>query len=156
MKIRFPQASSQTPDEFRERVRSAFGFLVETAGFHEEPVPSSGFHNPVAVWFANKTTRIVVEGINWGMNARVALGQASEAFENFDLEDLVAELAPSTDLPAEERKGGQLTQLPQLADWLRVFGSDVLSGDFRVFPRLGARVDLRKAQFRQSPTALPR
>ena len=135
MKRQAPQASPPTPDEFRARVRSEFGFLVDTAGFREESVPSSGFHNPVAVWFATDTTRIVVEGINWGMNARVALGQASGAFENFDLEDLVAELAPETDMPAAEREGGQLTQLPRLAEWLRVFGADVLSGDFRVIPR---------------------
>ncbi len=154
MKTRVPNASRPTPDEFRARVRSAFGFLVDTMGFHVEPIPTSGFHNPVAVWFANDTTRIVVEGINWGMNARVAVGRASEAFENFDLADLVAVREPHAEQSATDRDGGQLTQLPQMAEWLLAYGGDVLAGDFCIFPQLQARVAQRAAQFRASRNAL--
>lgn len=136
-----------TPDEFRERARATFGFRVDTIGYHTEPIPASGFHNPVAVWFANETTRIVVEGIGWGMHTRVALGRSTGTLENFDLGDLVAERDPEIDMTADALNGGQLAQLPLPAGWLLAYGADILSGDFRVFPQLQARVAQRAARF---------
>ncbi|MBK6454488.1 MAG: hypothetical protein IPF87_00160 [Gemmatimonadetes bacterium] len=150
MRTRLLPASPPTPDAFRERARAAFSFLIEAAGCHEEPTPPLGFQNPVAVWFANGTTRVVVEGVNWGKHVRVALGRTSGPFENLDLGDLVAERAPEAGLTADEPHVGQFAELSRMAEWLRVFGAEILSGDFRVFPLLEARVEQRRAQIRAS------
>jgi hypothetical protein len=75
-----------TPAEFRERARVAFAFLFDEYECREESIPAAD-QNPVAVWVANDTTRVIVEGINHGANARVALGHTGppDAFENIDL-----------------------------------------------------------------------
>lgn len=153
MKRRPPKEGRPTPDEFRARAREAFAFLTREFGFREEPVPRRGFHNPVAVWYANETTRVVVEGIHWGFASRVALGRAGdpERFENFDLEDLVAVRSPGSEATDASGDGAQLGQLPGLAAQLRELGADVLAGDFAVFPALRARVDRRAAERRQAP-----
>jgi len=79
-------------EEFRDRARRELQFLDEL-GFREEPIPTgeNPFLNMCAVWFVGPTTRVVVEGINYGMNARVALGSAGSAaaFEDYDLGDLL-------------------------------------------------------------------
>jgi hypothetical protein len=149
MKRHPPKGGRPTPDEFRARAREAFAFLTREFGFREEPVPR-GFHNPVAVWYANATTRVVVEGIHWGFGSRVAVGRAGdpERFENFDLGDLVAVRSPGSEATDPSGDGAQLAQLPRLAAQLRELGADVLAGDFAVFPALRARVDRRAAEFR--------
>lgn len=143
---RTPVSSPPNPDEFRSRAREAFAFLIEL-GFKEERVP--GTKNPVAVWFSNGATRVVVEGINWGMNARLALGRAGTpaTFENYDLEDLLA--VRQAENVASLHAGDQLAQVSQLAAALRTYGTDVLAGDFDIFPQLQACVDQRIAEFRR-------
>ena len=140
-----PQGAPLKPKEFRRRVREAFAFL-EALGFREESVPSG--RNPVAVWFSSAKARVVVEGINWGLNARVALGRAGDKaeFENYDLGDLLA-IRGAAD-PVTAQPGSQAAQLPGLAEALRVHGGDVLAGDFAAFPQLRARVEQRISDFR--------
>ena len=143
-----PQGKGPTLEEFRDRARREFDFLQREFAFQEEPIPPTPLRlgNPVAVWYANSTTRIVVEGTNWGLHARVALGRASPAdeFENFDLGDLLSIRAPQLG-KASRRGGGQLGELRYWADMLRRHATDVLQGDFRVLPELQTIVDQRAA-----------
>ena len=60
-KVRFTKVLPPTPDEFRARARQEFAFLAGEFGFREVPI-APGYQNPVAVWFENGTTRVVVEG----------------------------------------------------------------------------------------------
>jgi hypothetical protein len=147
---RLPKGTPPKPDEFRARVRDVFGFLGEM-GFREEPVPSR--KNPVAVWFTSDLARVVVEGVNWGLNTRVALGRAGDpaAFENYDLGDLLAVRGAAN--PAALHAGDQAAQMPRLAAALQEHGADVLAGDFNVFLALRARVDERIARFRAQQQA---
>ena len=137
------QTPPPTPESFRSAAQAAFAFLAREFDFREVPLPSSGFHNPVAVWFESPVVRVVIDGTGWGIGARVALGRAAPGvFENYDLGDLLAERgAPPVAL------GGQLEQLPRLADALRAIGADILRGDVAIFPALQARVERRAAEF---------
>src|SRR5262245_4421255 len=79
--------------QFRAQVAAEFAFLVEEFGFqtHREPLTDE-----FRVMVVNGTTRILVEGINWGGSVRVAFGSAGplKAFEDFDLLDLVSIRCP--------------------------------------------------------------
>src|ERR1041385_8923116 len=148
-----------TREEFKAGAREAFAFLVREFGCTELPVPAGNF-NPVTVWFANAPTRIVVDG----ENARAAVGRAGpqEAFENNDLNDLVAVQCPDVEQPTggERRKrkkdrDGQLEQLPKMAALLRRCGADVLNGDFRSFAGIARRQQDRMDEWRKEAGVSP-
>src|SRR5690349_1684609 len=94
-----------SPDGFRAQARDSFAFLGRDYGFQEQPIPA-GLHNPVAVWFVNTSTRVVVEGINHASDARVAIGRAGpiESFEDIDLQDLAAVRCPALALRDDQRR----------------------------------------------------
>jgi hypothetical protein len=136
-------------DEFLREARQEFAFLVGEFGCQEEALPIRG--NAYAVRFVNATTRVVVEGINWGLSTRVAIGTASAKFENFDLGDLSAlrcgELA---DKPSSDQRS-------QMRHWARVLrdcaaAALVLRGDFSIFDELQAVRDRRAAAFGKEPS----
>jgi len=136
-------------DEFRVHARQAFAFLQDL-GFVETLTPTATPTNPWAVWFASPSTRILVEGINFGLNSRVAMGSAQgERFENYDLDDLinVRRQAAGDTSERSSRPAGQLVQLPYYSALLQQVGEDVLRGDHTVFPSLAARVEARRAEF---------
>ena len=122
--------------EFRARAAAEFEFLLTEFGCREEPVPRG--KNEFSVRYVNATTRIIVEGINWGANARVALGSAGplERFEDFDLLDIVSVRCPDQAPGEVEMARGQLHQLKILADVLRRCGLETLRGDFSVAPQI--------------------
>jgi hypothetical protein len=128
--------------EFRAHAAREFQFLVEDFGFQEERVPRG--RNEFSVWFVNATTRVVVEGINWGFNARVAFGSAGppDKFENCDLLDFIAIRCPGERTNAAELIHGQLhnlgafAQLGAFAAILRRCGAQVLRGDLSVVPEI--------------------
>ena len=122
--------------EFRARAAADFRFLLTEFGFSEEPVPRG--KNAFSVRYVNATTRIIVEGINWGANARVAFGSAGppERFEDFDLLDFVSIRCPGQQPSEAEMARGQLDQLKVLAEVLRRCGAEVLRGDFSVAPQI--------------------
>jgi hypothetical protein len=141
-----------SPDQFRDGARREFAFLEHEYGFQEQPIPANiPFSNPCAVWFATPTTRVVIEGINWGMNARVAVGSVHREgrFENYDLGDLVAirENIAAVNGDTAPPPSGQLEQLIYYATLLRHLADDVLRGDHSAFPALAARVEARRAEF---------
>jgi hypothetical protein len=150
-------------EEFRLQARSDFGFLCRDFGFHEVPLPldQDPYLNEYAVWFASPTTRVVVEGVNYGINARVAVGRSGKVatFENYDLGDLLAIRRPEPAGPPSKasprNSGNQLQQLSYYAEALRDAASDVLRGDHAIFPQLAARVERRRAEFaaRRDPRA---
>lgn len=137
--------------QFIRTVRDAFSYLVKDFGYDEEAITDQ---NKLALAYSNGRTRIVVEGRDWGLNARVALGSANAEFENFDLEDLmtIRPVSQSTRPPQGSLKSGshQLDQVRFYADVLRKIGEDVLNNDRQVFPKLKRISDLRAESFRRS------
>ena len=135
-------------EKFLVQARAAFAFLERDFGFQEEPIPldEKPFLNQFAVWYASPTTRIVVEGINWGTNTRVALGRAGSVsqFENYDFGDLLAVRAAKGGETKQSVSGEQLEQLRQYAALLPETAAEFLRGDHSIFPELEARVELRR------------
>ncbi len=135
-------------EEFLVQARDAFAFLVRDFGLEEEPIPlaENQYLNQFAVWYASSTTRIVVEGINWGDNTRVALGRAGSVkqFENYDFRDLLAVRAKKAGQTEQSVSGKQLEQLRQYAALLPEAAADFLRGNHSIFQELEARVELRR------------
>ena len=128
--------------QFRAHASSEFRFLVDDFGFKVERGPWR--YNVYGVRFVNATTRVVVESINYGFNARVAFGSAGppDQFENCDLLDFVAIRCPGEGPNAAELTHGQLSntgaiaQLGAFAAILRRCGVGVLRGDLSVVPEV--------------------
>jgi hypothetical protein len=121
--------------EFRARVAVEFSFLIDDFAFHEERVR---LKNQFSVSYVNATTRIIIEGINWGGRARVALGRAGaiNEFDNFDLLDVASLRCPDTTPPDAIHPVNQHSHLRALASLLRDCGAEVLRGDFTLGPQI--------------------
>jgi hypothetical protein len=136
--------------KFRDLVMSEFGFLLTEFGFEEDRAASK--KKEFIVWLVSPTTRIVVEGINWGGSARVAFGTTGGPFENFDLWDLASIRCPQL-VPAESAPlPGQPERLKELATILRTYAEDVLRGDLSVGPQVRALQQKRLEEWEKRQT----
>ena len=125
---------------FRDAVLREFRFLEND--FSLKNVSSEQF----MVRYKSDTVQVVVEGTNWGENARVAVGSCT-GFQNFDLYDLVK--AKTGEYPEIESivTLNQIAQLPLLAMLLKEHGEQVLNGDFTLFPAIAEIVKARADNF---------
>jgi len=142
--------------EFVAAVERSFDYLVRDYGFRREPVPPGERDVWIAYDNDKSRARVVIEGTDWGLNTRVAIGRSYNQFENFDLSDLIA-MRGSGGHDAPDRgtvKSGstQLEQVRYYADVLRSIGEDILRGNFDVFPDLAARVHARQVKFKKRNT----
>lgn len=137
-------------EEFKDYCRVQFGFLLEEFGFQEEIV-SGRFVNPFQVRFVSQTTQIIVEGINHGFGIDVLLG-TREQYRGFTYADLLAIRNPNFEFVVAKPSDTSEIQKPQLeqgAKALREYATDVLNGDFSVFPLLAERVHQREIAYRE-------
>jgi hypothetical protein len=142
---------SPTLIEFKETVRDAFGYLGREFAFREVEPPAKHLEaNPFIVWFANATTLVQVEGINWGFAAQVILGPANAGNRWHDTVPLWAVIKHRRSDVYDEatRSAGQLGDIRIYAHALRETASDVLRGDFGVFASARAIVETQGAQQR--------
>ena len=125
---------------FRDAVLREFRFLEND--FSLKNVSSEQF----MVRYKSDIVQVIVEGINWGENARVAVGSCV-GFQNYDLYDLVK--AVTGEYPAIENIVAldQVSQLSKLAMLLKAYGMQVLSGDFSIFPAITEIVKARADSF---------
>jgi hypothetical protein len=142
-----PSLSPPSKQQFIDTVDQAFSYLVSEFGFHREPIPVEA--RDVRVGYSNSRVRIVIEGTNWGLNARVALGSCSQdgGFEDYDLSDLLGLRGTINESPPSrgsiEKGSTQLEQIAYFGRALRAIGRDILLGDLSVFPALQAKVNER-------------
>lgn len=129
---------TKSPDaiEFKKAVRDSFGYLGRDFAFREvEPPAKQVAVNPFLVWFANFTTLVQVEGINYGFAAQVILGPA-DAPDDWDatvpLWAIVKHRRPDL-YEGAFKSPGQLGDVRVYARALKEAADDVLRGDFRVF-----------------------
>lgn len=131
---------------FERDVRESFSFLKDEFGFQSEQLHA---HLPeVSVGFSSDATEVTViyevGSIPWVELARRGTwrGAAVKA-ETSSLELLLEERAPSDSMPQCEiaQPGTETFRacLRAKAAALRKFGSDILGGNFEVFPRLRNR-----------------
>jgi hypothetical protein len=126
--------------QFRAAARREFSFLVSEFRFVEERLPIDPKKNPFKVAYTSDTTRVTVQGINWGANVQVMLFAVTPTLNlpaRVPLWAVIDVRAPNEcDLPA-----GQIAQLSHNATMLRRYASEVLRGDFSIFPAAQRVVD---------------
>lgn len=128
-----------TPGDFRAACLWHFGCLIRDFGFKEEALPDQRF----AVSFVSQTTRVVVEGINYGFAIDVRLSDLDSTkmqYKSYAFGDLLALKGRRILLPSHEGEtlSGevQVRHMSVYAPALREYASDVLLGDHSIFPRL--------------------
>jgi hypothetical protein len=142
--------TSPTRLEFQATVRDAFGFLVREFGFREvQPRASRREPDAFVVRFANTTTAVQVEGINWGFAAQVVVGEAAAGDQLGTAVPLWAIMKLRRPDLYEEITGsaGQLADIRVYARALREAAVEVLTGDFAVFGDARALVEARAAEY---------
>ena len=97
--------------------------------------------------FISSKTRIVVEGINWGLNSRVAVGNSSGKFENYDLGDVLSVYSPKHSLSESDFNKNQVEQLSLMANLLKECAEPILLGEHSSFPKLAKIVKKRAKEF---------
>jgi hypothetical protein len=142
---------STTPslDAFLAAARREFAFLVSDFGFTEQALPDATNINPFKVAYVSDSTRVTIEGINWGMNSHVMvyfLSPTSDTPARVPLWALVELRAAPDD---RQSPSGQIAQLSHDASLLRRYASDVLRGDFSAFPAASRIVEDHAAALSQ-------
>ena len=139
-------------DTFLKAARREFAFLISDFGFTEQALPDATHINPFKVTFVSDSTRVTVEGINWGVNSHVMLHCRSPAPDvppRVPLWAIVELRAPDE----RESPAGQIAQLSRDSTLLRRHASDVLHGDFSVFPAAARIVEDHAAKLAKPKAA---
>jgi len=134
-----------SPSIFKDHARKSFSFLVDSYGFHEQALDK--LDNEFSVKFITSKTKIVIEGINWGLNSRVAIGSSIGKFENYDLGDALIVFCPERSVDDKDFKKSQIEQLSLMANLLKECVEPILLGDHSSFPKLAKIVKKRAKEF---------
>jgi hypothetical protein len=121
--------------EFLDAARWSFRFL-ERMGFAEEDLPVRRNQNPYELRYVSATTRVVVEGIDWGFSITARLGPRDE--ELVDLLTVVRLRDPEAAEHYAAAKGRD-KQLRLFAEAVRCYGDDMLAGDFTLLGEIARR-----------------
>ncbi|KIO75069.1 hypothetical protein TH53_22735 [Pedobacter lusitanus] len=113
---------------FKNEARKAFAVICDRFGFREEDVVLSDTANLFQITFSNSKTRIVVEGIHWGMNTNVCLGINNQDSDLCGIHQLIKEREP--EVPVD---GSQAEQIFGYAHYLLTYATDILEGDTTFF-----------------------
>jgi len=118
-----------------------FRYLIDDFGFSQSPLPEGKYLNQFQFRLSNGSITLVVEGINWGMNAMVLLE------DKFGRSVGIGCLLPGWE-PFTKQKGtrkkkqpNQDQQIEEAAKLLKTNGQDVLGGDLERFNKIGDRIN---------------
>ncbi|RYY01750.1 MAG: hypothetical protein EOO53_16125 [Gammaproteobacteria bacterium] len=134
--------------KFSDVVIEKFCFLQSDYGFKITGIQDGP--DEFSVIYVNSTTKILIESISWGFNARVAMGGALGAFENYDLGDLVSLVSHESKISDPSQLSDRAERLNYFANMLRRFGSQILIGNFEQFPHLKDIAIKRKIRLQQN------
>ncbi len=134
-----------SPSIFKDHARKSFSFLINLYGFREQALDKSD--NDFSVNFINSKTKIVVEGINWGLNSRASVGSSVGKFENYDLGDALTVFCPERSMTDTDFKKKQIEQLSLMANLLKECVEPILLGDHSSFSKLSKIVKKRAKKF---------
>jgi len=127
-------------NQFLVNVRKEFEFLVNDYGFQ---FCCTGDY---CVEYVNLTTKVRVEGINWGLNSRVAFGTLQPKFENLDLFDVIF-ASHKINIHIKESYN-QIEQLSIYSGLIKLYASPVLTGNVDCFDEAKKRVQRRRELFK--------
>ncbi|MEW6992610.1 hypothetical protein AADZ91_18255 [Colwelliaceae bacterium 6441] len=134
-----------SPSIFKDHVRKTFSFLIDSYDYQEQALDK--LENEYSVKFISAKTKIVVEGINWGINSRVAVGSSKGKFENYDLGDVLTVFCPERSLKDSNYEKSQIEQLSIMAFLLKDCAEQILLNDHSSFPKLAKIVKKRAKEF---------
>lgn len=144
--------------EFRMYAITAFRDL--SLKYHLVPLETPPTPRDFTVHFHNKTTTIAVVGVNYGFGVNIRLASSSRRhmkFESYDFDDLLVIRAPDITMirPSDHDTNEiQKQQIDAYVKLLDKYASDVLSGDFAVFPLLAQAIQTRVDQQEREGLAL--
>lgn len=115
---------------FKQEAGKAFADICNRFGLQKEDVILSATANLFQETFSGSKVRVVVEGINWGMNATVYLGVNEPGSPVYSIHQLIKERQPENPVA-----GSQIDQLYGYAQYLMTYATDILQGDTSFFNR---------------------
>lgn len=113
---------------FKKEVRNAFATICRDFGLKEEKVILTDTDNLFQVTFSSSAIRIVVKGINWGMNVAIDFGLNTKGSDLYSILQLIKERKP--EIPVA---GNQIDQLFGYAHYLGTYATDILRGETTFF-----------------------
>jgi hypothetical protein len=113
---------------FKNEARKAFAGICGNFGLQEENVILKDTDNHFQLTFSNNKVRILVEGVNWGMNTAIHFGLNTKDSDLYSILQLIKERKPELVVD-----GNQIDQLYVYAHYLMTDGSDILTGDTTFF-----------------------
>lgn len=113
---------------FKNEARKAFAVICNSFGLQEEKLVLTDIDNLFQVTFSNSKIRIVVKGINWGMNTAIHFGVNARDSSLYSILQLIKERKP--EIPIE---GNQVDQLYGYAHYLLTYAADILQGETTFF-----------------------
>ena len=128
MSDNYYEINAENLSHFKTEARKAFATICNNFGFQEENTILSETANLFQVTFSTKRTRIVVEGINWGMNTDIQIGINEMGAALYSIHQLLKERKPDTPVT-----GSQVDQLYGYANYLLTHAADILRGDTSFF-----------------------
>src|ERR1044072_8447348 len=94
MSDNYYEMRAENLSHFKAETRKAFATICNNFGFQEETTPLSDTANIFQLTFSNSKIRIIVEGINWGMNATVHIGINESGAALYSIHQLIKERKP--------------------------------------------------------------
>jgi hypothetical protein len=113
---------------FKNEARKAFAAICYSFDLQEENIILTDIDNLFQVRFSNDKIRIVVEGVNWGMNTNIDFGINTPNGNLYSIQQLIKERKPKN--PVE---GNQIDQLYGYAHYLMTYAVDILRGETGFF-----------------------
>ncbi|WP_316835279.1 lipoyl domain-containing protein [Pedobacter nutrimenti] len=113
---------------FKNEARKAFSIICSSFGLKEENIVLTEMDNLFQIRFSNHKIRIVVEGVNWGMNTNIHFGINAKNSPLYSILQLIKERKPA--IPVE---GNQIDQLYGYSHYLMTYAADILKGETNFF-----------------------
>lgn len=133
---------------FKDEARKAFAGICSGFGLQEENIILKDTDNLFQLTFSNNKVRIVVEGINWGMNTAVHFGVNNRDSCLYSIQQLIRERKPELVVD-----GNQIDQLYSYAHYLMTYAPDILVGDTTFFYQQEIRRKQEKENARKAMQA---
>lgn len=124
---------------FKNEARKAFAAICSNFGLQEENVILTDTDNLFQVTFSNSKIRIVVTGINWGMNTDIHFGVNTKGNYLYSILQLIKERKPERPIT-----GNQIDQLFGYAHYLMTYATDILQGETAFFNQQEALIKQEK------------
>ena len=146
--------------EFRQHVLNEYSDLIQHQGYREEESPADRYGHPFKIQLTNGVIVLIVEGINWGLNAATYIGRYPYSDDlsirgewSLPVWRLINQrrgVSPASLSKArrKRRQPGQLEQISTDARLLKEYGSDVIAGDLKAVDDLKRQEKEREAAAR--------